>query len=83
MLRNTSLTSLPVPLAALTPVQLRTLRAHESFVAEACAERCVSALENRRQSAAGRWNRDYRSAAAACRTLGDLLRAGGPDSAGC
>jgi hypothetical protein len=82
MLRHTSLTSLPVPLAALTPVQLRTLRAHESFFAEACAERCVRALENRSQSAAGRWNRDYKRAAAACRALGELLRAGGPDSAG-
>ena len=67
MLRNTSLTSLPVPLAALTPAQLRTLRAHESFVAEACAERCVRALENRSQSAAS--------------ALGELLRAGGPDPA--
>ena len=82
MLRHTSLTSLPVPLAALTPVQLRTLRAHQSFVAEACAERCVRALENRSQSAAGRWNRDYKRATAACRALGELLRAGGPDSAG-
>jgi hypothetical protein len=81
MLRNTSLTSLSVPLAALTPAQLRALRAHESFVAEACAERCVRALENRSQSAAGRWNRDYRRAAAACRTLGDLLRAARLDPA--
>jgi hypothetical protein len=81
MVRNRSLTSLPVPLAALTPVQLRTLRAHESFVAEACADRCVRALENRSHSAAGRWNRDYKRAAAACRALGDRLRAGGPDSA--
>ena len=81
MLRNTSLTSPPVPLAALTPAQLRTLRARESFVAEACAERCVRALENRSQSAASRWNRDYKRAAAACRALGELLRAGGPDPA--
>jgi hypothetical protein len=81
MLRNTSLTSLPVPLVTMTSVQLRTLRAHESFVAEACAERCVRALENRSQSAASRWNRDYRRAAAACRALGDRLRAGGPDPA--
>jgi hypothetical protein len=81
MLRNTSMTSLPVPLAALTPVQLRALRAHESFVAEACAERCVRALENRSQSAAGRWNRDYNRAAAACRALGELLRAARLDPA--
>jgi len=81
MLRNTSLSSLPVPLAALTPAQLRTLRAHESFVAEACAERCVRALENRSHSAASRWNRDYKRAAAACRALGELLRAGDPDPA--
>jgi hypothetical protein len=70
-----------VSVAPLTPAQLRSLRAHESLVAEACAERCVRALENRGQSAAGRWNRDYRRAAAACRALGELLRAGGPDSA--
>ena len=81
MLRNTSLTSLPVPLGALTPAELRTLRAHESFVAEACADRCVRALENRSQSDASRWNRDYKRAAAACRALGELLRAGGPDPA--
>jgi hypothetical protein len=81
MLRNTSLTSPPVPLAALTPAQLRTLRAHESFVAEACAERCVRELENHSQSAASRWNRDYKRAAAASRALGELLRAGGPDPA--
>jgi hypothetical protein len=81
MLRNTSLTSPPLPLATLTSVQLRTLRAHESFVAEACAERCVRALENRNLSAAGRWNRDYKRAAAACRALGDRLRAGAPDPA--
>jgi hypothetical protein len=81
MRRNTSLTSLPVPLAALTPAQLRTLRAHESFVAEACAERCVRALESRSESAVRRWNRDYKRAAAACRALGELLRAGGPDPA--
>lgn len=81
MLRNTSPTSLPVPLAALTPAQLRTLRAHESFVAEACAERYVRSLENRSLSAAGRWNRDYKRPAAACRALCDRLRAGGPDPA--
>jgi hypothetical protein len=75
------MTSRPVPRAALTPAQLRTLRAHESFVAEACAERCVRALENRSQSAAGRWNRDYNRAAAACRALGELLRAARPDPA--
>jgi hypothetical protein len=71
----------PVPPAALTPAQLRALRAHEWFVAEACAERCVRALENRSQSAGGRWNRDYNRAAAACRALGELLRAARPDPA--
>jgi hypothetical protein len=81
MLRNISTTSLPVPLAALTPVQLQALRAHESFVAEACAERCVRALENRSLSAASRWNRDYKRAAAACRALGELLRAARLDPA--
>ncbi len=75
------MTSLPVPLAALTPAQLRTLRARESFVAEACAERCVRALENRSQSAASRWNRDYKRAAAACCALGELLRAARLDPA--
>ena len=65
--------------APLTPAQLWSLRAHESLVAEACAERCVRALENRSQRAAGRWNRVYRRAAAACRALGELLRAAGAD----
>ena len=81
MLRNIEMESTAVSVAPLTPAQLWSLRAHESLVAEACAERCVRALENRSQSAAGRWNRDYRRAAAACRALGELLRAGAPDSA--
>jgi hypothetical protein len=64
------------PVAPLTPAQLWTLRSHESLVAEACAERCVRALEDRRQNAAGRWNREYGRAAARRRALGELLRAG-------
>jgi hypothetical protein len=80
MLNNIDVKSPAVSVAPLTPAQLWSRRAQQALVAEACAERCVRALENRRQDAAGRWNRHYRRAAAACRALGELLRAGGADS---
>jgi hypothetical protein len=75
MMRNMKQTTPAVTLEPLAPAQLRTLRAHESLVAEASAERCMRAIEDRHERAARNWDREYRRAAARCRALGELMRA--------
>jgi hypothetical protein len=75
MPRHTSLTSCRFP-RRVDAVQLRP-PPHESFVAEACAERRVRAL-GIAASAAGRWPATTRARRLLRRALGDRSRAGGP-----